>query len=272
MAIPRFEVTVPAAEPRQIIGILQAAQSVQETTDGRIGVGVEHIGDPVITTRFTADECFTQGSEIADATKEADGTPGWAEGDGFALYQLISCGLLGYSTAEYREQAQAALEHTEHLGVDLAFAQQTLPDATPVSVGTAWDLVLAIGQLEILARDNDITGAIIHTNPMVATIGLVCEVFVLVDGKLRTKLGTPVNAGVPWSITPTAGGNASDAVSWVFLTGSVHFWKGDIVTNDAPDPIHNTNAALSEREYAYTVQGQRLAIQVDVPSRLVTVV
>lgn len=269
MATPRYEVPAPAVAPRRQIGILQAAQSVLDA-DSSIGRGIEHIGAPTVVTRFTSNECFAIGQDLADTEKQIDPTPDWLTGDGFTLYQLISCGLMGYKTEEYRTQAQAALEHSEHLGVDIGFAQQYLTTATPVAVGASWDLVLAVGQLEDLARSSDIPGAVIHMNPIAATVGLSCELLEFVGDKLRTKLGTPVNAGVPVSIEPS-GQNIADTESWVFLTGAVNFWKAPIFVQDVPDPIHNTNAALTEREYAYTVEGDdtKYAIRVDVPSRLV---
>lgn len=268
MAAPRFTVTATEPGPIHIPGLFSVAPP--QAADGKILGGVEHESHDCSFPSFTSDGCiggYVPGHVDGEPydEKEYDGVPEWTNGESFVVYKGVQCFL---GDRSYDDDARKLLENTEEYGVQRAFADTILADIDPlVPAAAAIEPDLAIALLEQHIVSSQVRGAVLHAATATATLLLTKGLLEMKDGKLFTKLGTPVNAGLPYDAVP-AGKTTAGISSWVFLTGAVNIWRTEIEVNPGTDYLHNLDGAIAERGYAITIGCGATAILTNTPSAL----
>lgn len=137
---------------------------------------------------------------------------------------------------------------------DLGNSPSLAGTATELDGGAAQGYVAGLGLLEnYLASEYGSLG-VIHMTRQMALVGLGLRALEARNGRLTTGLGTPVVAGAGYDGSDTDGDAAPDDQSWVYITPSVFFYRGEpLVASDRPGDLlarsTNTLYAVAERSY-----------------------
>lgn len=279
MAGPRLIVNPPTFTPSQY-GLLSVAQQV--TPDGphwQNGVTWQ-TSCPSPLSRSTYDECIAvTGSggpppEPAAKTDNVDLT--YRGATPFTVYARFDCSLSGMDDALQIAKgalAQGESWHVErsfwtglvdgrvvafpHLAADTEVLDaQSIELQSPASVvvtGGVVDVVTGLGLLEAALADCYNGVGVIHVPvkllPSLQAHGLVS----LRDGKLRTLKGNLVAVGGGYPGTSPAGVAPAVGESWMYATGAVFMYRGDVqIPSDKVSSVNrqtNTREMIAERTY-----------------------
>lgn len=243
--------------------------------------GVMHQPVPCGAARTTIAPCPVAGS--LTKAPSATGLPIMGS-DPFTVYSYIECGPIGHSSAEWEQLAIATLEYGEERAVEATFwtgsvsttgAPLVSPHlaedvividsngaitnlvASPVTTGTAVDVVEAMGALEgALASCYGGVG-VLHV-PRAAVAHMSNKGLVHDDGtgRLRTVAGTLVAAGGGYPGTSPAGTSPGAGFAWFYITGAVRMYRSSASLTssfvEAIDKDENDLVLVAERTYVLT--------------------
>lgn len=243
--------------------------------------GVMHQPIPCASARTTIAPCPVAGS--LTKAPSATGMP-VIGADPFTVYSYVECGPIGHSTTEWERIALDTLIQGEERAVETTFwtgavsttgAPLVVPHlaedaevvdsngaitqlaASPVTTGTAVDVVEAIGALEG-ALANCYGGVGVLHVPRAAIAHMSNKGLVHDDGtgRLRTVAGTLVAAGGAYPGTSPAGANPGSGFAWFYATGAVQMYRStaSLTSNfvEAVDTTENDLVLIAERTYVLT--------------------
>lgn len=194
----------------------------------------------------------------------------------FTVYAEFDCSLIGLPDTD---QAADALARSEAYQVSRAFwtgraggqatvwphlaADTVLDDpqgirlqtaASPLLTG-ADDAAVAVGQIDAYLASAYGGEGLVHVPPA-ALPTLVSRALVRRDdnGTARTPGGHRVVAAAGYSGTSPAGAAATAGATWIYATGALFGYRGDLVVQDFPgtfDRANNTVRKLASRTYLF---------------------
>lgn len=294
MAGPRLIVNPPTFTPSPY-GLLSVAQQVN--TDG-----TPHWQNGITWQsrclspmgRLTYDECIVvTGAEGTppEPSVKADVLDMQLRGaTPFTAYAKFDCALVGMDEA--LKIATDALAQSEPWQVERAFwtglvdgkvlafphlaANATVLDAQSIQLqsaatvvtGTAVDAVTALGLLESALADCYNGVGVIHVPVKLLPTLQFHNLITAQNGKLRTLNGNLVAVGGGYPSTSPAGVVSPAGESWMYATGAVFMYRGEIqVPSDRVSSINratNTREMIAERTYVLGWDCCHLAILVDI--------
>lgn len=247
-------VPAPARQPHRY-GLFSAA-TIVDTTTPHEQMGVQWSPLPCDRPDYWPHDCPTP----PDATKTPTTQPPTQHALPITIYGSFECRLVGYSiteaTARAREHLTAGEQHAVEyaLWTGISNNTPTLTGADTLDLGTA-SCPAALLSLIYAHTDTHFVGEPLIHIPR-AAVPWFGDQLVRDNGRLTTKLGTPVAAGAGYSEANTGptGEPAPDGAFWVYATGPIVLRRGPI--HDVPTPAHqgfntrtNDFTALSERRY-----------------------
>lgn len=224
-------------------GLLEAATVVTGGDPHRL-MGVQYqpecgtahltIGDcfpvppPVDSDEGESDQPST-GKITDDGIQSADGVP-------FAVYHLFACRPIG--GGDLAARARASFELAEGLAVEQWFGEYLTdhPDALDITPGgTSLNVIDGLAWLEGFAGSVYGGQATIHGDRTLASALLTAGALSVNGGRLETNLGSRFAAGGGYAETlgDPAGGVTLATDGWLYATGPVGFWRGEVDLNDA---------------------------------------
>lgn len=244
-------IDAPVVEPRVDAGLLSVA-NVIDTTGHIIHQGVKYE-----TANCGKNRVIPATAEDPDEQEEKLFDPlGLNESVLFGQYRGIDVALLTHK-GDAQGMVEASFLANESYGVERAVQELLLnPDAvdiTPTPGTPVTSPRLALGLLEQYAKDHYAGRPILHGNSL--AIGFIPEL--QVDGvKLSTIHGTPIANGGGYATEGPGSADAEDGTAWLYISGQVTIWKGELRLQDQPvyDLKGNREIALAERRYAATVE------------------
>lgn len=268
-------------------GLLSVAD-VSTPGDTRWQNGVEFQPIACDTALVTRNSCLT---DITTKVPTVTGSPAFGA-DPFTVYSWVGCSLVGTPRAEYERRTTEALARGEGRGVEDVFwtgnanGESVLPHlaentttvedgvvlqtaASPVTTGSAVDVVTAVGLLEgELAQCYGGEG-VLHV-PATAVAHLADRGQLIQDGDmLRTWYGNRVavyasnNRQGPTGVNPAAG------QYWFYATGPVTVLRSNVFLTpfaESIDRSKNNVVQIAERTYIIKWDCCHLAAQVALPS------
>lgn len=186
-----------------------------------------------------------------------DGPEG--EAVGFTVYGHKTIDVVSTSFAEAQALAQARLLSGEERRVEQALWTGDLGN-TPSLVGSTPDQPLgtaatataqAVAALESwIATELGYQG-MLHMSRWMASHLLLKGAIEAKNGRLLTKLGTPVAAGTGYPGTGPGGTAPTDTAQWVYATPTIFGYRSEVFGPDEPvfDQRVNDIIALAERTY-----------------------
>lgn len=215
--------------------------------------------------------CFNGNATPSGATKDLDVAPQWITPDQpFGVYGGITCRPFGFSGG------LAALEKSfitnEGIGVEKALMQyfthigsSGMNVLDPKGGGTTVDPALGVAALEDDASAHYGGVPTIHMPRGVASV--LSNTQVQFEGNaMFTHLGSKVAAGGGYgnpNLDPD-GAAAADGERWLYATGEVVLWRGELVSQEAFDTNTNDMVALVERTYMLAIDCYVAAVKVSV--------
>lgn len=217
--------------PSRPHGLMSVATEVTTPSPEWIygGLDVEAIcGGVGTSTAF----CLTEGQTVADKIPFASE---WPHLTPIAVYALHECSSIGKEWASRQDDALKALEIGEQTALEEHFAVDAIAGAEVAT--TAPSIAEALFAAEDLAGYD--SGRVIHLTPSNAL--RLSEYLSDTDGRLTTKIGTPVVVGLGYV------GN----LSGVLVTGGVLYSSGETVVSDTVlERPTNLVSVLAEKPYA----------------------
>jgi hypothetical protein len=240
------ELTIDAPEllPRVDTGLLTVANVID--TDGHaIHYGVKYTSEGCGKNRVIPAEGEDKVFDELDETTSVQ----FGQYRGFDLSLLLHKG-------EAQGLVERAFTASESYGVEKAVQSLLLNpnavDITPTPGTAVTSPRLALGLLEQYAKDNYSGRPILHGNSL--AIGFIPEL--QVDGvRLSTIHGTPIANGGGYATNGPGAAVAGDGTAWLYISGQVNIWRGQVQVNAEPvyDLKSNRELGLAERRYAATV-------------------
>jgi hypothetical protein len=205
--------------------------------------------------------------------KAPAGGPSFRVSDPFTIYGSYTCSTGGRRASDAFDIARARLLANEDRGVERVFwtgdatagdVTPSLADGDPVAGITPTDLTpgggaanagVALGLLEG-AMAGCVPGAGVVHVPFKAASVLASKYLVLDEGgRMMTQAGQTVVMGAGYPGTGPANASVAADEAWLFGTGQVKVWKGDVfMTPDlfpqAMDRTLNDVTVFAERTYA----------------------
>lgn len=213
---------------------------------------------------------------VTDDCGHAEAAPGWClsaidvtgdkefrglganYGDPFAIYSGVECDV--FNMGEYERIARESLERGGGFAIERG-VQSLLLNKAPADEDD-WGVVdltpvggpvkpkEAVARLEQYAGENYTGLPIFHTNRYGAVF-LPLEV----GSPLTTKQGAPVANGAGYTNTGPGGVVAAEGQFWLYVSGQVNIWQGDVVnTPVVANTVSNGARALAERIIVATVE------------------
>jgi hypothetical protein len=246
------------APPARRYGLFTAAVGPLALDTHGVGSGVQ----------FISDHCG--GATLYDANCDTNPTKEFIEGSDimaaspFWVVAMKRCGSVGRTAAELeqairqqlitgaQQQVEAAFWNGGGIGVTPAL---TTAGATPV-VSAAVGFGARIAALEEAFYDTYGYVGTIHMN----TRGYAAAAYADLleggsSGRLTTPIGSVWSIGSGYDITGPADAAPAAGNVWVFMTGQVAMWAGDVMVPDLMatfDRTSNQYNALAEQVYALT--------------------
>lgn len=253
MANPTVRVEVPSITPAR--GGLKAVANLVPNSDAHIGLGgvdytPEACGVPAPAPGLCLPNAALGVDE--DAEKEFGGVP-FIAGEPFALYKGVECDLGGWQ--EYGDRASRGLELGESFGLESAIQKIILNgDDTEVLAGE-YSMVSGVAALEQYAASVYGGAPTFHVSRYGTTFLFDKGVFDSDDDfVVTTKQGSLVANGGGYSSTGPGGVEAGPGQFWLYASGQVNIFHGDITVSEAKALPTNRAFALAERIYVPTIE------------------
>lgn len=194
-----------------------------------------------------SDRVPTDGSE-----KQFDQLP-LIEGAPFAIYRGVDVSM--FQRNEAVTVARDAFGAGESYAVERAVQELVLnpqaEDITPTAGTPVTNGKYAAGLLEQYAAENYGGLPLLHADRATTTLFAPDQD---ADGwKLHTNQGTPIANGGGYSRTGPGGTVAPDGAGWVYISGQVHIWRGELNVVSGYELAANRNLGLAEATYVPTV-------------------
>lgn len=164
----------------------------------------------------------------------------------FAVYGSHTCS--GITAAQAQVKASANLTAGEEWRVEREFlASLRTPDTVDLTpAGPPISLVRGLVELETWAGTNTLCRPTLHLPRGVPVAAPFGSLFV-VDTRMRTALGSDVVPGPGYENIAPDGTPAAPGEFWLYVTGPVHVWRGEIVKAANTDTSNNDVSAFAER-------------------------
>lgn len=238
----------------------------------------------------TYDECVSvtgAGEPPAPAAKADNVDQTFRGATPFTVFTRFDCSPVGLTDAE--RSAQDALARVESTQVEAAFwtgvaGGQTLvfphlaEDAEVLDVNsivlqsaasvcaTGVDVVHGLGELEQCLADCYAGQGVIHIPRVAFPTFVAWDLVRDVDGVLMTRAGNLVVVGGGYPGTAPDGSAPASGTSWIYATGAVFGYRGDVFftrVRDSLDRAENTLQMIAERTYVLGFECCLLAVLVD---------
>jgi hypothetical protein len=205
------------------------------------------LGDPSAQTTVGLPKQFNAGANGGHASV-------------FTVYGTWSCSPVGYTPEQAQQRATEHLLTFEEARVERAFwtgdldNEPSLKGATDLGGGGSASITAGVSILEDYIASTYGSLGVIHMTRGAALAGLAADVLTVTDGKLVTKLGTPVVAGAGYPGTGPAGEAPGGGFTWAYATPAIFGYKSDVFTSssvpgDLLDREQNDMYAVAERNY-----------------------
>jgi hypothetical protein len=205
----------------------------------------------------------------APLPKVTDLTWPLVEGTVFVVTAGVTCSKVGYSLEEFRRRVTNQFIANEQRAVERIFWTGELgnephladPDCTVLAGATvAAPLTLrgGVAALESFLGDNYGYTGVIHAPRGVSVYAADARLIENAPARPVTPLGTRWAFGGGYSVnTGPDGTPAPDGVAWLYATGQVNIWQGEVINN--PEDLEaafntktNEVTVIAEREYVIT--------------------
>lgn len=193
----------------------------------------------------------------------------------FAVLTSYTCGSIGFSFAEVEQRLRTRMMLREQRAVEKRIwsgstgVLGTIPSlfANATSLGSAGCPVEAVQMLEQTLADNAIVGGIIHARPAM-TPHLANNHLLESESRRvrRTPLGTRYAFGQGYAGTGPSGGAISSTSEWMYASGRVSIWAGDVEIPPIGQTLNKTNnqiMAIAEKTFAVAIECGVWAVQVN---------
>jgi len=199
------------------------------------------------------------------ATKTFDAGPTTVTADPFVVYATMTCGIVGYTLAEYETWLRQRLAVNEQAIVELTFSNQAngqapglANNAGNVTLTASTTITAAIATLEQWLYQTVGYGkpGIIHAPSVAASYFRNSNsIEIGSDGIWRTPQGTLISFGNYSGNTPAGGAPAANHTT-LYITGQMAIWRGPILVPNLAETISkatNQFNALAERPYVVAI-------------------
>lgn len=260
-------------------GLLSTAEIV--TGEDHWAAGIIHQAEACEPAGSTQNPCNLGGAVSITKAPTATGIPAMGA-DPFTVYTYIDCGPI--ATPDLRERTIAQLERGEGRAVERVFwtgsvtttgAPLIMPhlaedaivfgpggeisqlNASPVTTGSAVDVVEAIGALDGALGACYGGVGMIHV-PLAALAhmkakGLVCHED---DGYIYTPGGHKIVAGAGYTGSAPDSSSSPAGFAWFYATGNVEVRRGNVMSTaigaESINKTKNTVTLIAERTYVIT--------------------
>lgn len=199
-------------------------------------------------------------------TKTFSGVEFPISGAPFTVMTSYTCGSIGFSFDEVEQrvrtrmmlQEQKAVEKRLWSGSSGALGTITGLFANAPVLGAAACVTEALEMLEQQAADQGLVAPIIHARSgMAAHFAQGHLVEKVGRQRVTSSLGTPISFGYGYAGTGPTGQTTDTNTEWMYLTGRVAIWQGDVwVSNPGWGINRSTNqiSVLAERPYAVAIE------------------
>jgi len=268
---PRKYIDPPNTQARPRVGLLTVANGPLTADNHELAGGVEY--NPVLCGPV---HVYPQNCS-APPTKTFDAIDAIAGGDPFALYSSIQCGTYGYDFDELARRARTRLDAKEQNGLEAHLwgvstdnppaMFQTVGVVTNVTPGGGiTNIVTGFSVLEQALADCYGLPGIIHVTPAAMPY---LRNHTLIDRDKDGKFYTDNGNVVVSEFGASGRGPADEAIpaggGWLYATGPINIWRGDVIVPDPRqtfDRTNNQHKVLAERPYVMTIECCALAIKV----------
>lgn len=240
------------------------------------GGGVQYVPD------VCEDDIYLYGIQCppVSGSKTFAGVEAPVSGAPFAVVASYTCNVIGYSFAEAQQRVRTRMSLREQRAVErrvwqgstgvgaLGQIQGLLRGATDLSPsGSATCVRNALGILEQALADNGVVGGVIHARPNLiphlAAEHLIREAS---GRRLTTPSGTPYVFGQGYNGTGPAGDAITATSEFMYATGRVLLWQGDVFIPPAGEVLNKTTNVLTllgERTYVAIIECGSWAVEVN---------
>lgn len=213
--------------------------------------------------------CYVGGGTADKTAKDFSGAPNWVDGGTpFGVYGGVTCRPFGF---DGMDAIRPAFEAREHVGVEqgvmtiLAASSPVIlaPKTGGVDVGVS----LGIAALEEHAACHYAGAPTLHLPRGVASLASVGNALVAEGNTLVTKLGSKVAAGGGYGCPnkqPTGQAAPGADEKWLYATGEVVLWRGEVQDQEVFNQATNDVTALVERTYMVAFDCYIAAVKVKV--------
>lgn len=254
----RLRIEAPDFAPA-IGGLLDVANVIDQA-DPHFAQGVAYMTEPHGPAKAAPAFCYSA-ITVAEGEKDFE-SPDPAVGDGFAVYRGFECDLVEWES--YDRRAADLLAAGESAGVEDGFQEMFLegPELVTVSTGVT-DIVHAVALLEEYAGNTYNGLPTFHVGRYGATHMLRRGLAKRNEdtGRITTSQGSLVANGAGYDRGP--GATALSKSYWVWATGQVNLFRGQVHTARALNAPFNRAVGLAERIYVPTVEGFIAGVRVE---------
>jgi len=199
-------------------------------------------------------------------TKSFSAIEAVVSGGPFTVMTSYTCGSIGYTFAEAERRVRARLSLREQRGVEKRLWQGstgtlgTIPGlfASATTIGAAGCVTEAVEMLEQQLADAGTLDGIIHARPGMAAHFSSSHLYGAPQGRVkRTEYGTRISFGQGYAGTGPTGQAVDATTEWVYATGRVLIWGGEVFVPPAGQVLNRSTNQLSlvaERPFAVAVE------------------
>lgn len=249
--------TVPVPLRRAPLGGLLSVANVIDTDDPHILQGVQYVPEGCEFPLLTPGSCWAtvnppdvpdpedpEGPDISATEKTFDGIPPAPTPTSFVLHAAVEC----YTGPDndFLQRADRILSLGESFAIEqVLFSILNVPAA----IGPETGLPAAIARVEQWLGANYPGLGLLHLDRRQASLAGSNWSIQRSGSTLATVQGLPVVNGSGYG-TDTG---AVRTPSTIFGSGQVNIWRGPTSRNQTINPAFNTELALVERAYAFTI-------------------
>lgn len=226
-------------------GLLPAANVIRDEADVAAYHGVSYEGLPCGMSR----EIPAPGTDkIFDQYQSQEGVL-------FGVYRGLETPLL-LGTPDTTD-AKTVFEGGETVAVEKAVQRLLLnplaEDLTPTPGTPVKNLKSALGILQQYAGERYTGLPLLHANRHITELltEMVVDPATFVQ---HTRQGTPLANGSGYGQTGPDGAEAPEGAGWLYISGQINIWSGEVNLIEATNHQENRNYVLAEAVYAATVE------------------